>query len=87
MVHPVLVSTGILRFAWQVRRLFILVLPILGLGLSVPWLFTGDSGERFLGFPLWVVYALAVAAVYALAVAVLIGCCWDVSAGPEDDDE
>lgn len=82
-----LVSTGILRFVWQVPRLLILVLPILGLGFSVPWLFTGDSGERFLGFPLWVVYALAAAAVYALVVAVLIGCCWDVSAGPKEDDE
>jgi len=70
-----------------VRRFIILVLPILGLVGSVPWLFTGDSGERFLGFPSWVVYALAAAAVYALVVAVLIGCCWDVSAGTEEDDE
>jgi hypothetical protein len=65
----------------------ILVLPIVGLVFSAPWFFTGDSGERFLGFPSWVVYALFAAAAYAVVVAVLIGCCWDVSAGTEEDDE
>jgi hypothetical protein len=85
-VTSVLVSTGILRFVWQVSRLLILVLPIFGLVFSVPWFFTGDAGERFFGFPSWVVYALLAAAVYAVVVAVLIGFCWDVSAGPEEDD-
>jgi hypothetical protein len=82
-----LVSTGIIRLVCQVPRLLVLVLPVFCLVFSVPWFFTGDTGERFLGFPSWVVYALAVAAVYAVVVAVLIGFCWDVSAGPEDDDE
>ncbi|MCH2061894.1 MAG: hypothetical protein MK183_14820 [Verrucomicrobiales bacterium] len=68
-------------------RLLILLLPVFGLVFSVPWFFSGDSGERFLGFPSWVVYALLAAAAYALVVAVLIGRFWDVSAGSQEDDE
>ncbi|MCP4846681.1 MAG: hypothetical protein GY899_01890 [Verrucomicrobiaceae bacterium] len=65
----------------------ILLLPVFGLAFAVPWFFTGDSGVRFLGLPSWVVYALSAAALYALLVAVLIGCCWNVSAGTEEDNE
>ena len=68
-------------------RLLILILPVIGLVFSVPWFFNEDSGERFLGFPSWVVYALLVAAGYALLVAFLIGRFWDVSAGPQEEDE
>lgn len=83
----VLVSRTIFRFVWKVSRLLILILPVIGLVFSVPWFFHGDSGERFLGLPSWVVYALLAAAGYALMVAVLIGCCWNVSAGTEENDE
>ena len=68
-------------------RLLILLLPVFGLVFSVPWFFSGDSGERFLGFPPWVLYALAAAAAYAAVVAILIGRYWEVSAGTEEDDE
>lgn len=87
MLTSALVSTGIIRLVCQVPRLLVLVLPVFCLVFSVPWFFTGDSGVRFLGLPSWVVYALCAAAVYALVVAVLIGCCWNVSAGAEEDDE
>lgn len=83
----VLVSRTIFRFVWKVSRLLILILPVIGLVFSVPWFFNEDSGERFLGLPSWVVYALLVASGYALLVAFLIGRFWDVSAGPQEEDE
>lgn len=68
-------------------RLLILILPVIGLAFSVPWFFNEDSGERFLGLPSWVGYALLGASGYALLVAFLIGRFWDVSAGHQEEDD
>ncbi len=69
-----------------VRRVLVLLLPLALLALSVPWPFVADSGRRLLGLPVWAVYSLAMAALFAITVAVMIGRCWELSAGGDDDD-
>ena len=68
------------------RRLFVLFLPLIILGLSVPWPFIERSDDRLFGMPFWVVYSIANAFAFAIIIAVLIGLCWEVSAGSEDDE-
>ena len=68
------------------RRAIIPSLPLIALVFSVPWPFTGASDWRFLGLPVWAAYAIGMAALFALLMAVLIGRCWELSAGDEHDD-
>ncbi|MFT4640258.1 MAG: hypothetical protein ACI8T1_003585 [Verrucomicrobiales bacterium] len=68
------------------RRAIILSLPLFALVFCVPWAFTEASDLRFLGLPLWAVYALGTATLFAVLVAVLIGCCWNHVAGGDHDD-
>ena len=68
------------------KRLLILVLPIIFLFLSVPWYFVEYSSARLFGLPFWFIYAIAGSISFAVLMAVLIGRYWEVSARPEDND-
>jgi hypothetical protein len=70
-----------------VRRVFILLLPLIALALSVPWPFVEATGRRLFGLPVWVIYSIAAAALFAITMAVLIGRYWEIAAGSEDDED
>lgn len=68
-------------------RFLVLSLPLIVLILGVPWYFSGSSDTRLFGLPVWVVFSLAAALVFASTVAFLLGRCWDLSAGPDDEED
>jgi len=70
----------------KVKRLFYLLLPLAFIIISVPWFFSKTSEKMILGLPHWVAFSLLGAACFALLMAVLIGFCWELSAGKHDDD-
>ncbi len=67
------------------RRALVLCLPLILLALAVPWGFAEDRGGRVFGLPTWAAYSIAAAALFAAAMALLLGKCWELSAGDEDD--
>ena len=69
------------------KRLLILVLPIIFLFLAVPWYFVEPSPGRLFGLPFWFIYAIAGSVSFAILMAVLIGRYWEVSARSEDNDD
>lgn len=75
------------RFPEGVRRIVILILPLLALVATVPWWFGSDDGSRLFGLPGWAVYSLVAAAAFAVVLATLLGRCWELSAGSDDDDD
>ena len=68
-------------------RALILCLPLVVLVVGVPWYFTESSDWRLFGLPAWVVFSIGAAFVFACVVAVLIGRCWELSAGSDEGDE
>tara|TARA_A100000164_G_C21508667_1_gene585924 strand:+ start:445 stop:612 length:168 start_codon:yes stop_codon:yes gene_type:complete len=52
----------------------------------VPWAFVNDTEKTLFGMPDWVIYSLVSAASFATLMALLIGFCWNISAGESDDD-
>ena len=68
------------------KRLFYLLLPIVFLIISVPWAFVKETEKTLFGMPDWVIYSLVSAASFATLMALLIGFCWNISAGKGDDD-
>ena len=70
---------------FRVRRALILSLPLLALGLCVPWFFTQPNDARPFGVPVWAAASVGAAAVYAALVAILTGRFWELSASGEDD--
>ena len=68
------------------KRLFYLLLPIVFLIVSVPWAFVNETEKTLFGMPDWVIYSLVSAASFATLMALLIGFCWNISAGESDDD-
>ncbi|HIL55465.1 MAG TPA: hypothetical protein EYG40_10575 [Verrucomicrobia bacterium] len=70
-----------------VKRLLVLLLPIVFLFLAVPWYFVESSTDRLFGMPSWFIYAIACSISFAVLMAVLIGRYWEVSARSEDNDD
>jgi|TARA_B110000438_G_C15638452_1_gene574189 hypothetical protein len=70
-----------------VKRLLVLLSPIVFLFLAVPWYFVEPSSDRLYGMPLWFIYAIAGSISFAVLMAVLIGRYWEVSARSEDNDD
>ena len=68
------------------KRLFYLLLPIVFLVISVPWGFVKNSGKVLFGLPDWVIYSLIGSASFATLMAFLIGFCWNISAGENNDN-
>ena len=70
-----------------VKRLLVLLLPIIFLFLAVPWYFVESSTDRLFGMPFWFIYSLGGSLSLAVLMAVLIGRYWEVSARSEDNDD
>lgn len=69
------------------KRLLVLLSPIVFLLLTVPWCFVEPSSDRLFGMPIWFIYAIAGSISFAILMAVLIGFYWEVSARSEDNDD
>jgi|TARA_B100001250_G_scaffold298984_1_gene260582 hypothetical protein len=79
-------ESGNLQFV-LVKRLLVLLSPLVFLFLAVPWYFVEPSSARLFGIPFWFIYAIAGSISFAILMAVLIGCYWEISARPEDNDD
>jgi uncharacterized membrane protein len=79
-------ESGNLQFV-LVKRLLVLLSPLVFLFLAVPWCFVEPSSVRLFGIPFWFIYAIAGSISFAILMAVLIGCYWEISARSEEDDQ
>ena len=70
-----------------VKRLLVLLSPIVFLFLAVPWYFVESSTDRLFGMPFWFIYSMGGSISLAVLMAVLIGRYWEVSARSEDNDD
>ena len=69
------------------KRLLVLLSPIVFLLLTVPWCFVEPSSDRLFGMPSWFIFAMGGSIIFAVLMAVLIGRYWEVSARSEDNDD